>query len=160
MMKGIYLLLGSNQGDRMGFLNSAIHAIIDEVGSVLHSSSVYCTAAWGYTDQRDFYNRIVEVQSELSPEDLLKEIEKIMEKLGRVRNLKWRQRVIDIDILYYGNMIIEKPGLIIPHPRIQERRFTLIPLCELVPEFVHPVLGVSHLTLLEGCEDELEVMKL
>jgi 2-amino-4-hydroxy-6-hydroxymethyldihydropteridine diphosphokinase len=121
---------------------------------------VYCTAAWGYTDQRDFYNRIVEVQSELSPEDLLKEIEKIMEKLGRVRNLKWRQRVIDIDILYYGNMIIEKPGLIIPHPRIQERRFTLIPLCELVPEFVHPVLGVSHLTLLEGCEDELEVMKL
>lgn len=159
-MKGIYLLLGSNQGDRMGFLNSAIHAIMDQVGPVLHSSSVYCTAAWGYTDQPDFYNLIVEVQSELSPEYLLKEIEKIMEKLGRIRNLKWRQRVIDIDILYYGNMIIEKPALIIPHPRIQERRFTLIPLCELAPEFVHPVVGVNHLTLLEECGDELAVTKL
>ena len=160
MMKGIYLLLGSNMGDRRSFLKRADLHIRSKVGPVLRRSSVYRTAAWGFTDQRDFYNQVLEVEAILPPVELLKKIEEIMDLMGRSRTEKWRERVIDIDILYYGDHQINQPDLIIPHPRIQERRFTLVPLCELAPEMMHPVLGLCHKELLEACEDKLDVYKI
>lgn len=160
MMKGIYLLLGSNQGDRMGVLKLAAEHIHSMTGKVMRHSSVYCTAPWGYSDQPDFYNQVLEVESDLSPVDLLNSVEQIMKMLGRVRKFRWGERIIDIDILYYGDLILEKPDLIIPHPRIQDRRFALVPLCELASELVHPVLKCDQQTLLDNCVDELKVQKL
>lgn len=160
MMKGIYLLLGSNQEDREQNLKFAREHIHLMAGKVVRRSAVYCTAPWGYTDQPDFYNQVLEVNSELSPFGLLAALEKIMSMLGRVRKIRWGERVIDIDILYYGDLIIDKPDLKIPHPRIPDRRFTLVPLCELAPELIHPVLMCDQQTLLDNCEDELEVRKL
>ncbi len=160
MMKGIYLLLGSNQGNRMQFLESAREHIHSMAGKVVRSSAVYITAPWGYAGQPDFYNQVLEVNSELSPDGLLVAIERIMSMIGRVRKIRWGKRVIDIDILYYSDLIIEKPDLKIPHPQIPDRRFTLVPLCELAPELIHPVLMCDQQTLLDNCEDELEVRKL
>ncbi len=160
MMKGIYLLLGSNQGDRMKSLELAAGHISRKVGLPVRSSSVYRTAAWGKERQRDFYNQVMEVDSGLSPHQILDEIEEIMRSMGRIRKTKWGERIIDIDILYYGDFRINHPDLVIPHPRIAERRFTLVPLCELVPDMMHPVRGVTHLELLKQCKDQLKVTRI
>ncbi len=144
----------------MDFLERATRYIRNEVGPLIRQSSVYCTAAWGYTFQRDFYNRVLEIETKLSPEDLLYKVEEIMRLMGRNRVKKWGERVIDIDILYYGDLQINLPDLVIPHPRIPERRFTLVPLCELAPDMLHPVLGLSQIELLEKCEDKLDVRKI
>ncbi|MDZ7608724.1 MAG: 2-amino-4-hydroxy-6-hydroxymethyldihydropteridine diphosphokinase [Cyclobacteriaceae bacterium] len=108
------------------------------------ASSVYKTKAWGIENQPDFLNQVLEVESDLYPLEILDCILGIEESLGRVRDIKWSSRVIDIDILYYGSEIVTEPKLTIPHPQIQNRNFTLVPLCEIAPEFVHPILGITQ----------------
>lgn len=159
-MEGIFLLLGSNLGDKEKLLQLACQKIEDRIGSIVSASSMYETAAWGKTDQPGFLNSVIEVHSFLSPVAMLCEINKIEHELGRTRLEKWGARKIDIDILYFHDRIIQTPLLSIPHPGIPDRRFTLVPLTEIAPGFIHPVLLKSNQELLENCPDPLQVKKL
>jgi len=156
-MEGIFLLLGSNLGNRANILKQAIYAMEENGIKLVKKSSVYETAAWGITDQQAFLNQVLEVNTSLSPKELLKVLLKIEIELGRVRKIKWGERLIDLDILYYHDIIIEDPELIIPHPGIPNRRFTLVPLVEISPQFIHPKSLISQKELLDICEDSLEV---
>ncbi len=157
-MKGIYLLLGSNLGNSRRLLNEAIDLIELTVGKVINSSAVYKTKAWGIEDQPDFLNQVVEVESDFEAAVILKIINEIEEKLGRVRYAKWHSRIIDIDILYYANDIIDTEKLKVPHPENQNRKFVLVPMSEIAPDFIHPVLKLSQKEMLENCSDKLEVI--
>lgn len=157
MTNGIYLLSGSNLGDRAANLLYALDLLEQKSISVVTQSELYETAAWGIESQPAFLNQVVEVKTELSPEALLISLLETEEQMGRKREVKWGERLIDIDILYYADRILESPGLTIPHPHIQDRRFTLVPLCELVPLLVHPVLRKTQQELLDLCPDPLEV---
>jgi 2-amino-4-hydroxy-6-hydroxymethyldihydropteridine diphosphokinase len=159
MSKGIFLLLGTNQGSKTSNLKEACEAIIEVPASVTNRSSIYRTAAWGKTDQEDFYNQVIEIETSLSPEDLLTRLLSIEEKMGRRRTEKWGPRLIDIDILFYGDQIINTSTLTIPHPGIPTRKFTLVPLVELVPSLIHPVSQKKLSTLLNECADPLTVVK-
>jgi 2-amino-4-hydroxy-6-hydroxymethyldihydropteridine diphosphokinase len=152
----MFLLLGSNLGDRLANLDEAKR----QLGNVVASSSVYETAAWGNTNQGSFLNQVVQIDSKLSPENLLKRIQDIETSMGRKRLEKWGPRLIDIDILFYGNQIINSDNLIVPHPEIQNRRFALTPLAEIAPSFLHPVLKKTISTLLKECKDPLPVTRL
>ncbi|PZR33762.1 MAG: 2-amino-4-hydroxy-6-hydroxymethyldihydropteridine diphosphokinase, partial [Azospira oryzae] len=127
---------------------------------LLKESSLYQTSAWGKTDQPDFLNQVIEISYEGDPFLLLKSLLDIESKMGRVRIEKWGTRIIDIDILFYGNTIVNGSDLRVPHPQIPYRRFTLIPLVEIAPDFIHPVLHQSNTQLLHECTDLLEVKKL
>lgn len=157
MTNGIYLLSGSNLGDRMAKLARALELIEQEVGSIKAQSQLYQTAAWGIKEQPAFLNQVMEIASDLSPEALLSKLLAIEKKMGREREVKWGERLIDLDILYYGDQLVDNADLKIPHPYIPERRFTLVPLCELAPLLPHPISGKTQLQLLEECPDKLEV---
>ena len=159
-MQDIYLLLGSNLGDSKKYISDAIRLIKAEIGAVISASSLYQTAAWGKIDQPDFINQIINIQSDSDPKQLLNKIIVLEKILGRQRIEKWGSRTIDIDILFYGNMIINEPDLVIPHPQLHNRRFTLMPLMELAPDFVHPILNQTISTLFESLKDKLYVKKL
>ena len=126
---------------------------------VKKESKIYETAAWGNEEQPSFLNQVVEVDSGKSPQRILTLINQIEEQMGRVRYEKWGERLIDIDILYFGDHEFNEDGLTIPHAQIQNRRFTLAPMAEIAPDFVHPVLGKTQLELLEECPDTLEVVE-
>ena len=156
-MNGIFLLLGTNLGDRKENLNTAIQHITARTGKVEKCSSTYETEAWGETEQPLFLNQVVKVQSDLSPAGLLQGIQEIEQQMGRIRYHKWGERIIDIDILYYFDQIIQTEVLQVPHPGIPTRRFTLVPLCEVAAEAVHPVLQKTQQQLLDECNDNLNV---
>ena len=156
-MKTIFLLLGGNLGDRNQNLEDARECIALKIGTIKKTSSIYQTAAWGVENQPAFLNQVVEVSSLLSPQKTLTQINEIEKKLGRKRYQKWYARTIDIDILYYENEIIVEENLKVPHPFLHQRRFTLVPLAEIAPSFVHPILKKTNAELLEECEDDLPV---
>lgn len=155
-----YLLLGSNLGDSEKHLRDAVQLINLRLGDIIESSSLYCTASWGKHDQPDFINQVLALDTKLSPKDLLIGILKIESELGRQRNEKWGSRTIDIDILLFGNEIIDEEDLKIPHPFLHLRRFCLEPLCEIVPELIHPVLNKKMNKILTDLTDSLSVKKL
>lgn len=155
--KTVHLLLGGNIGDRVEVLNNAKKLIAKELGEVLKASQLYETAAWGKEDQNAFLNQVLLVESQSSPKEILHSIQHIENELGRVRYEKWGERLIDIDILFIENEIIDLEDLKVPHPFIQDRRFTLIPLSEISPGFIHPLFNKSINTLLSECTDTLEV---
>lgn len=149
--------LGSNFGNREESLLIAQRYINEWVGKITSKSSIYETAAWGITEQNAFLNQVVEIETSFSAKKILKLILEIEIKMGRVREIKWGERSIDIDILYYNDDIISTENLEIPHPFIQERRFVLVPLCEIASNFVHPKLIMSNQDLLKNCQDLGEV---
>jgi len=159
-MTGIYLLLGSNLGDRRANLKMAQKLLQSEVGAFPKTSSLYRTKAWGPILQAAYYNQVLEVNTQLEPHALLKRILSVEKKMGRVRKKKWGPRTIDIDILYYNREIIKDSNLILPHPQIPYRRFALVPLCEVAPDFQHPALGKTNQELLDLCQDDLAVRRL
>lgn len=159
-MAGIYLLLGSNKGDKRQRLSVAISRIEKNIGIVRSKSSLYITKAWGNTRQPDFLNRVVEIEYRDTADHLLDSLLHIEEDMGRIRDKKWGPRVIDIDILYFRDMKVCSEKLIIPHPEIANRRFTLEPLVEIAPHFIHPLLHKSNSELLDACRDVLEVKKI
>lgn len=152
-----FLLLGSNEGNRSGYLEKARQQVTAQCGKAFGLSAVYETAAWGNTRQAAFLNQVVGIETKLDPHRLLSTILAIETSLGRVRTKQWASRTLDIDILFYGEHIIHSGDLTVPHPAIAERRFTLVPLAELSPEFMHPVLKKSMKELLAECADPLEV---
>jgi 2-amino-4-hydroxy-6-hydroxymethyldihydropteridine diphosphokinase len=159
-MKGKYLLLGTNQGDRMNNLKVAAGFIERQAGRILLQSSVYETEAWGYHDQPSFYNQVLAIETTLPPENLLDLVKAIEKEMGRTGRVKWRERLIDIDILFYENDIINTGNLVIPHPEIQNRKFALVPLCEISAEEIHPMLGKTNRQLLDETTDQLKVNKI
>jgi len=159
-MNKAYLLTGGNEGDSHRYLQQALTNIELICGQILQVSSVYQTAPWGKKDQPDFLNQVILVNTILDPHALLTAILGIEEKSGRIRTVKNAPRTIDIDILFYNELVLEEPGLSIPHPRIAERRFVLEPLNEISPGLVHPVLGKTISRLLLECTDDLTVKKM
>lgn len=158
-MNGIYLGIGGNVGNRKENLSKARQLIAEYFGEIKSASSIYQTAAWGKTDQQDFYNQVLFVKTKLASEQCMKNCLEIENQLGRKRTDKWSSRTIDIDILFYNSEIINKPNLKIPHPFIQERNFVLAPLAEIAPYFIHPVLRKRIKTLLKNTPDKLSVKK-
>lgn len=158
-MTSIFLLLGTNLGDRHRNLLRAKELLMEGGMDILASSSIYETQPWGKEDQPWFLNVLLEVRTTLKPEVLLLKCQEVEEELGRTRIEKWGERIIDIDILYYYDQVIDTRRLTIPHPEISNRKFTLFPLVELAAFVNHPVLNQNHMTLLAACEDPLEVKK-
>ena len=160
-MNKVYLGLGTNLGDRKRNLLAATEQIKAKIGNVVKSSSVYETAPWGFEADTDFLNMVVEVETKLAPSDVLKMILAIESHLGRERTQdRYSSRIIDIDILFYDDLILEEKSLKIPHRLIHERRFVLAPLNEISPELIHPVLNKSISVLLEQCRDRTKVLRL
>lgn len=159
-MNNVFLLLGSNLGDRKEYLQQAIMHISYDISPDIRISSVYETESWGKTDEPDYLNMVIEVKTSLPAQTVLERILNIEKVMGRVREEKWGSRTIDIDILYYNAEVIDVPGLHIPHPQLHNRKFTLAPLVELAPDFIHPVLKKSNLQLKNELRDGLIVKKL
>lgn len=159
-MNEIFILLGTNLGDRFAQLSLAKQYLGSQIGKIIKTSSVYETAAWGVEDQPAFLNQVIVLHSRLSPSECLKQTQQIEQQLGRVRIKKWGERAIDIDLLYFNDEIIDLPDLKIPHPHIGERKFTLIPLAEVAPEHLHPVYKKNSVYLLNICKDSLPVTKI
>jgi 2-amino-4-hydroxy-6-hydroxymethyldihydropteridine diphosphokinase len=143
----IYLGMGTNRGDRLANLAATIEALPPQV-QVVRQSPVYQTPPWGYTDQPDFLNLVVEAQTALPPKELIAYLKDLELKVGRTASFRWGPREIDIDILFYNQLVYAEDGLEIPHPRLHDRAFVLVPLADLTPELIHPKLNSSVSELL------------
>jgi 2-amino-4-hydroxy-6-hydroxymethyldihydropteridine diphosphokinase len=152
----IIILLGSNLGDRLANLQQAI-ASIASFSTILQQSNIYQTAAWGNTDQADFLNQAIEIQTNQTAENLMHALLAIESQMGRVRLQKWEPRIIDLDIIFYESAIHSTDFIQIPHPEMQNRAFVLKPLLDLIPHFEHPILKQTISQLWEKCPDQLEV---
>lgn len=159
-MNKTFLLLGTNQGERVANLTEAKALISRELGPIITASSIYKTAAWGNENQPEFLNQVLVVNTANNPHETLTILHGIESKLGRVRIEKWGARVIDIDILFFNNETLNSTALTIPHPEIQNRMFTLKPLVEVAENFIHPVLNKSMVQLMQSCKDPLPVERL
>jgi 2-amino-4-hydroxy-6-hydroxymethyldihydropteridine diphosphokinase len=152
----IFLGLGSNIGDRLSFLRKAVTGINDRKDIIVNKmSSVYESDAWGVEEQNSFLNMVMEISSSLSAAELLTFLKYLEINTGRKQRARWTEREIDIDIIFYGNKIINLENIIIPHPEMQNRKFVLMPLCEIDKDFIHPVSGISCETLLQCTRDKL-----
>ena len=159
-MNRMYLLLGSNMGDSKAQLRHARSRISKKLGKIVRSSALYQTAAWGKTDQPDFLNQVLIVDTPKNAAESIEIILQVEKEMGRIRTTKNAARIIDIDILYFNKDIIELPHLQVPHPALAQRRFVLTPLNELSPLFMHPVLKKNNHQLLLACPDSLNVKKI
>lgn len=157
-MNRIYLITGGNIGDRKKNLETAAEIIEQRVGGIIQSSKLYETEAWGMTDQPLFYNQVLVLESEFSAREVLHAILKIEEEMGRKRTVKNAARIIDIDILFFNDEIVNGQNLVIPHPEIKNRRFVLTPLNEIAPQMLHPVFKKTMRELLSETNDLLKAI--
>jgi 2-amino-4-hydroxy-6-hydroxymethyldihydropteridine diphosphokinase len=160
-MNKVFLGIGTNLGDRSANLSEAVSQIDKVIGRVTSSSSAYETEPWGFEAEEQFYNMVVEAETALSPSGVLGANLMIEAKLGRLRNEKqYSSRSIDIDILFYNDLVMNEEALKIPHPHLHKRKFVLVPMCEIASGFVHPVMKKTIAELLESCLDNSEVIKI
>lgn len=160
-MKKVFLGIGTNLGNREASLKGAIECIKESIGTVVSTSSVYETEPWGFSSDDQFLNMVVEVETVLKPSGLLGRMLMIEAKMGRLRSGEgYSSRLIDLDILLFGNIVMNTKSLVIPHPRLHERKFVLVPLSEIAPDVVHPVLKKDIKTLLKECTDKSKVLKI
>jgi len=153
-MPDVYLILGSNLGDRIKNLQKATDHVSRDIGEINDRSSIYETEPWGFNHESNFINQILRINTSLKPEEVLGVIVRIEKLCGRrIKNKKYAAREIDIDILFYNNIVYKSDKLLIPHPDIQERMFVLVPMAELQPDFIHPVLQKPISYLKKICND-------
>lgn len=159
MMDGLFLLLGSNVGGSKSFLSQARHALAHILGDPEAVSSIYSSEPWGNSNQEWFLNQVLVYDlPDIQPGVFLEELKSLEKQLGRKERIRWGPREIDIDILYWGQMIIQSDLLAVPHPAIPDRKFTLIPLVEIAPDKIHPVNRMSQKAMLENCKDSSKVI--
>ena len=162
-METCFVLFGSNMGDKEAAFDQACLFINNRCGRVVKVSTAYESEPWGFEAEQWFLNRIIVVETELSPMDLLHQLLDIERELGRVRHPEikgYTSRTVDLDLLYYGSRIINSDMLTVPHPRLHLRRFALVPLCEVAPDFEHPVFKMTQEELLQQCPDECIVREI
>jgi 2-amino-4-hydroxy-6-hydroxymethyldihydropteridine diphosphokinase len=159
-MTDVFLLLGSNLGDRAAYLQQAISHVEMAIAPIVGKSSVYETQSWGKADEPDYLNQVIHLRTVMPPHELLDNIMNVERIMGRERGVKWGSRIIDIDILFYGDALINDEGLTIPHPELHKRLFTLAPLSEIAPGFIHPGLHKSINQLKNELKSDLHVKKL
>lgn len=154
-----YVIGGGNMGDTTVGLREVLAMLGLRAGKVLRTSGLYQTEPWGFTAEQPFLNQVIELQTQLSPHNLLSVLQELERILGRVRNpgTEYISRTIDLDILLYDQQIVESPSLSIPHPLMQERMFVLTPLCDLIPGYIHPILKESVEELRKKCTDRHRV---
>lgn len=161
MKNNIFILLGSNLGDRQAILSSARQAIEAQCGKILKLSHLYETAPWGFESDNWFLNQVIEIESVMDATPLLDSLLEIEKNLGRIRtSAQYSSRNIDIDLLYFGDQVINNKQIEVPHPRLHLRKFTLLPLCEIAANFVHPLMQKSQLELLQQVADKSIVKQL
>ena len=154
--ESVFILLGSNLGDRERLVNQACRMIGERCGEIVAKSRLYESEPWGFKSEHWFLNQVVRINTMLSPNELMQTLLDIEKDLGRDRTTPhdgYVSRPMDLDILYFGDEIIDNECVTAPHPRLHQRRFTLLPLCDLAPDFVHPVLKKTNNQLLDECQD-------
>lgn len=161
-MSKVILLLGGNEGNVEKAFSLAVEAVRGTLGPVLEISRIYKSPPWGFDDPNWFLNQVVILDTACSPYEVLNKTRQIEKQLGRKKKttLNYESRLIDIDVLFYAEEVVESSELQIPHPRLHLRRFTLEPLNELIPDFEHPVLKKNIKTLLQECPDKSKVWRL
>lgn len=153
--------LGSNVGDRLAYLDGAVRSLLEDARIRLKRlSSLYETEPFGVTEQRWFFNRVIQVETSLDARALFGILQKIESSFHRVRTQKWGPRTLDLDLLFFDDLVIDDPDLKIPHPGVSNRRFVLEPLCEIAPGLIHPVLGRTMRDLLACLQDPSRVIRL
>ena len=157
MINQLFLSLGGNLGNTREIFEGAYPLIEKKIGKISVYSSIYQTEAWGPIPQADFLNQVILVSTTLAPQACLTEMLAIEKEFGRERKERWGPRTLDLDLLYYGDLIIAEADLVVPHPRIAERKFILTPLAEIAPLYVDPVSGLTANAMLMACEDTSEV---
>jgi 2-amino-4-hydroxy-6-hydroxymethyldihydropteridine diphosphokinase len=157
-MNGVYIIIGGNMGDRALLIRKCKELIANTIAPILKESDIYETAAWGKTNVPSYLNQVLYLEVKESPNVLLQKCLAIEHQLGRIRQEKWDSRLIDIDLLFYNHEIIHESNLSIPHPHMHKRRFVLVPLAEIAPTFIHPIIKNTIQELLLECEDKLEVI--
>lgn len=157
--KHVFLSLGSNLNHPVRQLKTACRLIETRISGIQATSSIYRTQAWGLLEQPDYYNQVLRISSTRPAARILELLLTIESFMGRVRQGIWEPRIIDIDILFYGKEIIKTKSLVVPHPRLHERLFNLVPLAEIAPQWLHPVLHKTVAELLLECKDTLNVKK-
>src|SRR5690554_6008277 len=155
-MYQVVLLIGGNLGDREQLIQEAL-LLLSDLGKIEKQSSIYETEAWGEGSKAGYLNQAVLIITDSPPTDFLRLTQEIENKLGRVRDKKWGDRTMDIDIIYVDDLVYQDENLIIPHPLIAERNFVLVPLVEILPDYIHPVFRISNRELLRRCKDERKV---
>ena len=158
-MNTAYILTGGNLGNRQQNLQKALLLLSEQAGRIISISSLYETAAWGNKDQPSFLNQAIALETHLPADVLLVTILSIEQEMGRRRFEKMGPRTIDIDILFYNNLVIESNQLVIPHPQLHKRKFVLLPLNEIAGSYIHPVFNKTVSSLLHECDDPLTVEK-
>jgi 2-amino-4-hydroxy-6-hydroxymethyldihydropteridine diphosphokinase len=158
MTHTVLIALGTNIGNRRANLRVAIAALSPKI-TFIAESAVYETEPWGYIDQPAFLNMVIRAQTDLSPRDLLDHLKSLESTLGRIPTFRNGPRVIDLDILFYDDLVLEMPSLVIPHPRLHERAFVLVPLADVASDWMHPLLGQSVAQLLETVDRRGVVQK-
>ena len=160
-MHKVFLGIGGNIGDKQLNFTKVAHLANDRLGNIIKKSSIYETPPWGFLSEDYFWNQVFLIETEINPENLLEEIREIEAEFVRKRESdRYASREMDIDILYFDDIYFETENLIIPHPQLQNRKFVLVPLVEIAPDFKHPLFRLTNLQLLENCKDESVIIKI